>query len=462
MMLPFLAAAAIGMAAPGDGPYSGQVVVRAVVDSPRQFLALMALEPDVLTHTPRMGEAIEVRLSAAQLDAVRQLGLRVEVTIPDVQAHVEAMFAEIAQVNAGDGSFYENYRNPDELRARMDGVAAGAPAMVTPVLIGTSLEGRQIYGLSISAPDRLGNPRNQRPQALINGTQHAREWVATMATAYFAEHLAARYGSDPVVRDAVNRVETIVVPIVNPDGYAYTWGPQRFWRKNMRRNASGTLHGVDLNRNWGYQWGGEGSSGNPNNETYRGTAAFSEPESQALRDFILGNPRLAAHCDVHTSGNMVMSPWGYTATLPPDHAYFAAANEVIAGAIRAVNGLDFRRGPIYTTIYPASGVFVDWAYGDRGMGSWTFELRGGGFAPPATEIMPACTETFAGLLEVVRTALRPVCTADANLDGVVDFNDLLIFTDLLRAGNALADVDDDGTVDFNDFLVYLNLYNAGC
>jgi len=453
---------AAGLAVLGDGPYAGHVVVRTTVHSPREFLALSALQPDFLTHTPRLGEPIEVHLDAAQLDAVRRLGIPFEITITDLQAHADALAAQVAAANAGDGTFYENYRNPDELRARMDAVAAGAPAMVTPVLIGASLEGRQIYGLSISAPDRLGNPRGHRPQALINGTQHAREWVATMATAYFAEHLVALYAADPLVRDAVNRAQIVVVPVVNPDGYAHTWGPERFWRKNMRRNTSGTLHGVDLNRNWAYQWGGEGSSGNPSNQTYRGTAAFSEPETQALRDFILANPRLAAHCDVHTSGNMVMSPWGYTAELPPDHPFFAAANEVIAGAIRAVNGLDFRRGPIYTTIYPASGVFVDWAYGDRGIKSWTFELRGGGFAPPPTEIMPACTETFAGLLEVVRTALRPVCTADANLDGVVDFTDFLIYLDLYVAGDPLADLDDDAAVDFNDFLQYLNLYNAGC
>jgi hypothetical protein len=128
----------------------------------------------------------------------------------------------------------------------------------------------------------------------------------------------------------------------------------------------------------------------------------------------------------------------------------------------AVNGLGFTAGQWYSALYPSSGTAVDWVYGDRGVKSWTFELRGGRFDPPASEILPGCTETFAGLVEVARTALRAVCSADVNLDGVVDFNDLLAYLNLFNAQDPMADVDEDGVVDFNDFLVYLNLFNAGC
>ncbi|MBK6995998.1 MAG: hypothetical protein IPH31_14140 [Lewinellaceae bacterium] len=62
---------------------------------------------------------------------------------------------------------------------------------------------------------------------------------------------------------------------------------RRFWRKNLRDNGDGTF-GVDLNRNYGYFWGNDdnGSSPNPNSQTYRGPEPFSEPETRTMRDFV--------------------------------------------------------------------------------------------------------------------------------------------------------------------------------
>ena len=97
-----------------------------------------------------------------------------------------------------------------------------------------------------------------------------------MVPMYIADRLVSDYDTDPVIQDLVDRVEFIIVPIVNPDGYVHTWGPDRLWRKNRRDNGHGTF-GVDPNRNWDFGWGGAGSSGITNSETYRGTAPFSEP-----------------------------------------------------------------------------------------------------------------------------------------------------------------------------------------
>jgi murein tripeptide amidase MpaA len=429
----------------------------------RDVLALSALDVDVWTHTVVVGGWIEARVSVAQLEALRGMGMEPVVVEEDLAARAAASYAEVEAINRRDGpGFYDNYRREAEIRSRLESLAAGSPSYASAFVLGTSLEGREVWGIRLSAPDRLGNPRSARPVVLFNATQHAREWVAPMAAAYFVERALSARSSDAVVRDLFNRLEMVVVPVSNPDGYAYTWAGQRFWRKNMYRDAGGTLYGVDLNRNWGYQWGGVGASTNPTSETYRGVSAFSEPESRVLRDFALANPRLAAHVDVHTYGQLILSPWCYTSAPPPDAAFFTSAGAAIRWAMTAVNGLGFTAGQWYSALYPSSGTAVDWVYGDRGVKSWTFELRGGRFDPPASEILPGCTETFAGLVEVARTALRAVCSADVNLDGVVDFNDLLAYLNLFNAQDPMADVDEDGVVDFNDFLVYLNLFNAGC
>src|SRR5690606_14934327 len=136
--------------------------------------------------------------------------------------------------------------------------------------------------LRITGPGAASN----RPQSLWWGGQHAREWINIPVPIYHAEQLLTRYDTDPEIRALVDSVEFIFVPTMNPDGYEYTWTNNRLWRKNRRDHPNSSCFGVDLNRNWGFQWGGAGASTNRCNDTYRGTAPFSEPETQVMRDFI--------------------------------------------------------------------------------------------------------------------------------------------------------------------------------
>ncbi len=102
-------------------------------------------------------------------------------------------------------------------------------------------------------------------------------------------HVLDGYGSDPALTELVNETELWFVPVANPDGYDWTFEPdQRLWRKNLHDNdGDGVItpvDGVDPNRNYPTKWGydNEGSSPVFGNETYRGTAPASEPETQAL------------------------------------------------------------------------------------------------------------------------------------------------------------------------------------
>ena len=100
-----------------------------------------------------------------------------------------------------------------------------------------------------------------------------------MTTVYVAESLLSGYGESDRITALVNGTEFFIIPIVNPDGYRYTWNSFRMWRKNRRNNGNGS-YGVDLNRNWAVGWGGGGSSGNPVSNPYRGTGPFSEITSR--------------------------------------------------------------------------------------------------------------------------------------------------------------------------------------
>ena len=125
---------------------------------------------------------------------------------------------------------------------------------------------------------------------------------------------AEGYGVDPALTNLVEQREIWVLPNVNPDGgeFDLTDDNYQFWRKNMRPNAGNSV-GVDLNRNYDYHWGCcGGSSGWGYSDLFRGPAAFSEPETQVVRDFVLAHPDITTAISFHTYGEFILYPFGYT------------------------------------------------------------------------------------------------------------------------------------------------------
>ncbi len=367
--------------------YDGQQVVRIPDASARLITQLDAAGLDIWTHRPTPGLPLDVRVTPQQKAALDAEGIAYEIMIEDVQAAVDAERGD-GQNIAGD--WFSDYRSTAEVSAYIDQLVALRPDIASRIELGDSLQGRDISGIRISGPG------NDKPAFLINGCQHAREWVAVMTPMYIADQLIRQYQVDPEITSLVNRVEFFIVPIVNPDGYEYSRTSDRFWRKNRRGG-----YGVDLNRNWSVGWGGSGSSGNQNSEIYRGTAPFSEPETQRLRDFIDANPNIDAHIDFHSYSQLILQPWSYTETLPPDHAEFNALGSDMADAIHDVHNEVYEHGPGGRILYIASGTAPDWSYGERDAIGFTIELRDTGqygFVLPRSQIVPTGEENLAGVL----------------------------------------------------------------
>ena len=75
-----------------------------------------------------------------------------------------------------------------------------------------------------------------------------------------------------------------------------------------------------MNRNFGFHWNEGGSSSNGCSDTFHGGAAFSEVESQHVRDAILAVAGPAEmYLTFHAYGQYWLTPWGYTATYPSDY-----------------------------------------------------------------------------------------------------------------------------------------------
>src|SRR5690606_1773989 len=128
---------------------------------------------------------------------------------------------------------------------------------------------------------------------------------------------------DPRIKSLVDSREIYIIPCVNPDGWEYnrSLGAGSGWRKN-RRVISGSTRGVDLNRNYGVDWGTCGTvtcgsssscgSSTASSETYYGPSAFSEPETRAVRDLCYAKNFVAA-IDQHAYGPYYSLPYGKTA-----------------------------------------------------------------------------------------------------------------------------------------------------
>jgi carboxypeptidase T len=346
-------------------------------------------------------------LDARDLDALSGSTFAFEVTVPDVaaayRARPQATEGERAQALAagrvggfGYGSM-GGYYTFDEVVGKLDELAATYPDLITErVSIGQSWEGRELWMVKIS-----DNPTadESEPEVLYTGLHHAREPQSMTTVLYTMYYLLENYGTDPEVTYLVDNRELYFIPVLNPDGYVFneTTNPNGggFWRKNRRDNG-GNEFGVDLNRNYSYEWGRDnsGSSPNPGGQTYRGPAPFSEPETAALRDFALARDFRAAF-NYHSYSNVLLHSWGYErGVYTPDQDLFTA----ISAEMTRVNGYPF--GQAADVLYPANGDSDDWHYGELDDSpktfAWTPEVGSAvdGFWPEQNRIIPLADENI--------------------------------------------------------------------
>jgi hypothetical protein len=216
---------------------------------------------------------------------------------------------------------------------------------------------------------------------LVDALHHAREHLTVEQAIFLLRTLALDYDTDATVHRLVNERETFIVFALNPDGWAYdlTGSPYVGWRKNREPNPGSGHVGVDLNRNYDYLWGCcNGSSGNPAAWNYRGPAPFSATEARVLRDFVNnrvvdGRQQIRTHVTLHTNGELILYPFGYTKTdIPADMAVDDWRTFVaMAQAMAASNGY---RAMQSSDLYVTDGDQIDWMYARHRIFSFTFEL----------------------------------------------------------------------------------------
>jgi carboxypeptidase T len=422
-LLPVLALLAALLAAPAGA--ANPSLVRVALDSRVTLDRILEAGLDVVGV--RAGASVDVLAWPGDEARLAALGVRVTVVDADPGLHAarraDAELAARGAVGAkrvwsaarGDGRFRAEALPPAgsgslggywtlaEVKMKLDDLVAGDALGVVADRIDTlgyTVQGRPVWGLAVGT---TVTGTDTRPVAFFSALTHAREPGGMQALFNFVDDLVAKYPADPVAKYLLENRRIYIVPAANPDGYEYnrrikdSTGTFGLWRKNLRDNNGNHVtdanDGVDLNRNFGYQWGydNSGSSGTPSSLSYRGPSAWSEPETRIQRD-VFAALKPVCGFSFHTYSNLFVHPWGWTTVGTPDSARFQAWSDEFS----LTNG--FVAGPGPRILYAVNGEFSDWTYGDTLLKprafTWTPEVGGSddGFWPPPSR-MAAISET---------------------------------------------------------------------
>lgn len=325
----------------------------------------------------KKGCCYTTEMEASSLQKLQEKGFAYEILIEDMTKYYQdrnkksnekvPMYCPSAIPNYGMPSHFRHgsmggYLTHDQVLEELDSMRHYFPNLISmkaPIDTFHSVEGRPLYFVRLS--DNASTDENE-PEVLYLGLTHAREPMGMQQLIWFMWYLLENYDNNPEIAYLLNNSELYFVPIVNPDGYIYNQTTNStgggMWRKNRRQN--GGSMGVDLNRNYGYEWGYDdvGSSIDPTAETYRGTAGFSEPETQAIKWFC-EHRNFSLSIDYHTYSNILLYPWGYVDQVTNDQPIFEAYAQLLT------SDNHFAYGTPGQLLYTSNGGSFDWFYGEQ-------------------------------------------------------------------------------------------------
>ncbi|XP_052749811.1 carboxypeptidase B-like isoform X2 [Galleria mellonella] len=305
---------------------------------------------------------------------------------------------------------YDNYQELEIINTYLVDIANRYPDKVTLVSPANSFEGHPIQYLKISTTNFNDT---SKPVIFIDGGIHAREWIAP-PTVTWAIHKLVENVTEPELLDDF---DWILLPVVNPDGYKYTFTNARFWRKTRSINqdpSSITCPGVDGNRNYDFLWNTVGTDNSPCADTYAGSEPFSEVETRVVRDILHEHlNRITLYITMHSYGSMILYPWGNNGTLSNNSVDLHRVGSAMADAIHAKSLSEFPEyvvGNSFLVIgYATAGASEDYAHSIGVPLTYTIELPGLGMSFEGFNLDPSyieqvCSETWEGFVAGAKLA----------------------------------------------------------
>lgn len=363
------------------------------------LLCTVSADRLVRLHQVPDGFAMELLREGYDVASVNRREGYVDIMLPDEEVDKAAMlsrnyevlpreWAELLPQNARGGGYYYDVEENWDFWCTL--AAENGDLVDTPVAIGQSYEGRDIYAIEMSSP-----AGGYKPAIIFSSLIHAREPGGNSVLIDYANWLVDNYdGGDTEAAYILDNATLYFIPVANPDGYLYNLPGGGMHRKNMNFTDPVSSDGIDLNRNWGYMFGYDdyGSSPNPYAETYRGSGPFSEPETQVQRDFMIDVQPIAS-MSYHTYGGYLLYPWGYDDFYTPDNDLFSGW----ASQMTAENNYSY--GTAWEVLYNTNGDQNDWTYGNDDIPGTVYcmtpEVDDNGFwgsQNDSTEIVRICNE----------------------------------------------------------------------
>lgn len=384
--------------------HTGRVqLVKVLANTPAKRSKVASLDLDVTESGDSRGVDVILH-SARDAQILREAGFRWIVKVADLAA-LERKNARIDREYASKviqsplPSGQSSYRHLSDYNTEMRQLAQRFPDLVKSLTLkNESVEGRKVHGIEISK--NVANVRDGKPVFLMMGAHHVREWPTGEHTLEFGYDLLENYNTSRRARRIVNHSRTILVPIVNPDGYRVSreadrlgdfslfdyemkrkncnvskYTPRQYRGGTCDDNPAGRLRGTDLNRNYPGFWGGAGASPEWSSDVYRGDGPGSEPEVDNIRKLI-SKRQVTALISNHTYSNLVLRPPSIAATgFSPDEADYRMLGDRMARANGYTSQASFQ-------LYDTSGSTEDWSYWNTGGYGFTFEIGDVSFHPP--------------------------------------------------------------------------------
>lgn len=365
-------------------------------DSDLTAIAAMGVSLEGNTYRPHA--YLDLIINQQELETLQSAGYNIEILIENLESFYASRLTDEDSGREFALGSMGGYFTPDEIIQNLDDLHNTYPDLVSAKIeIGQSVEGRPIYAVRIS-----DNPESDEdePEVLYTGLHHAREPAGMMAVFYLMYHLVENYGSDPEATTLVNQRQLWFIPVINVDGYQYNYENQPQGGGNQRKNRRpgcpvSTYQGVDLNRNYGWNWGFDDTGSDPNwcETTYRGTDAFSESENQVIMAFVEEHDFKLA-MNFHTFGNYLIMASGDSPYNLPDEPQLSIYEDYGNEMVR-YNGYEFGSA-MQTVNYPTNGDSDAWMFNVHGIYAFTPELGGNsdGYWAPTNRIMPLVEENL--------------------------------------------------------------------
>jgi murein tripeptide amidase MpaA len=368
----------------------------------RQLQRMQAAGVDI-TKTKLSGDRFEVDLVLDKAGRAKLRAQGVETKLTRVKSGKTVR--EFAEAQAQNGyTVWRDYDSPGGYADLLRSTAAKYPQITKLVKLGTTYQGRDMLALKVTQGAR-GQADGSRPAVIYSATQHAREWIAPEIDRRLMKYYIDGWlRNDKDIKRLLKDTELWFFPVMNPDGYQYTFTEgNRLWRKNLRDNdGDGEItvaDGVDPNRNYPAHWGydEEGSSSILSSQTYRGPSPASEPETQAMMK-LLDITKAKFQVNYHSNGRWLLYPEGWQIGSPTmdDPIYYALSGNLDNPAIQDFDDGDpdtvangFHPGLSSDVLYVTNGEENDFGHAEAGALTWTPELSPGcpncGFVFPDDE-----------------------------------------------------------------------------